>query len=139
MAVERTLSIIKPDGVRRNLLGKIIVRFEEEGLMIKACQMKILSPHEVQGFYAVHKNRPFFKELCDYMGSGAVVLMVLEGENAILKNRQIMGATNPADAQANTIRKLYGLSIRENTVHGSDSPDTALFEIAWFFAQNRIY
>lgn len=133
MAMERTLSIIKPDGVSRNLIGKIIGRFEEEGLKIAASQMKILSQHEAQGFYAVHKERPFFSELCDYMCSGPVLLMVLEGENAILKNRSIMGATNPKDAADGTIRKLYGKSLGENTVHGSDAKDTAEFEINWFF------
>lgn len=133
MAMEQTLSIIKPDGVQRNLIGKIIARFEEEGLKIAASQMKILSKHEAEGFYAVHKERPFFGELCDYMCSGPVLLMVLEGENAILKNRTIMGATNPKDATDGTIRKLYGKSLGENTVHGSDAKDTAEFEINWFF------
>lgn len=138
MAVERTLSIIKPDGVARNLVGKIISLFESQGLCVVASRMQVLSQHESEGFYAVHKARPFFKELTEYMCSGPVLLMVLEGDNAILKNRQIMGATNPADAEAGTIRKLYGKSIGENTVHGSDAPETAHFEIAWFFAQSDI-
>ena len=135
---QRTLSIIKPDGVSRNLMGKIIARFESEGLNVVAAQMKHLSLPEVQGFYAVHKERPFFGELVASMTSGPVLLMVLEGENAILKNREIMGATNPAQAADNTLRKLYALSIGENTVHGSDAPETAAFEIAWFFAQSKI-
>jgi nucleoside-diphosphate kinase len=133
MAIERTLSIIKPDGVARNLIGKIIGLFEENGLKIVASRMGILSKHEAEGFYAVHKERPFFSELTEYMRSGPVFLMVLEGENAILKNRKIMGATNPKDAEAGTIRKLFGKSIGENTVHGSDAEDTAQFEISWFF------
>ncbi len=136
--IQRTFSIIKPDGVKRNLIGKIIARFEQEGLRVVAAQMKRLSLHEAQGFYAVHKDRPFFGELVESMTSGPVLLMVLEGENAILKNREIMGATNPAQAAENTIRKLYALSIGENTVHGSDAPETAAFEIAWFFAQSQV-
>ncbi|MEI6806448.1 MAG: nucleoside-diphosphate kinase [Myxococcaceae bacterium] len=135
---QRTFSIIKPDGVRRNLIGKIIAKFEEEGLKVVAAHMKRLGLYEAQGFYAVHKERPFFGELVESMTSGPVLLMVLEGENAILKNREIMGATNPAQAADNTIRKLYALSIGENTVHGSDAPETAATEIAWFFAQNNI-
>lgn len=136
--IQRTFSIIKPDGVRRNLIGKIIARFEEEGLQVVAAQMKRLSLHEAQGFYAVHKDRPFFGELVESMTAGPVLLMVLEGENAILKNREIMGATNPAQAAEGTIRKLFALSIGENTVHGSDAPETAATEIAWFFAQSQI-
>lgn len=138
MAVERTLSIIKPDGVARNLIGKIVAMFEEQGLQIVASRMQILSKHEAEGFYAVHRARPFFGELTEYMSSGPVLLMVLEGENAILKNRQIMGATNPADAATGTIRKLYGKSIGENTVHGSDAPETAAFEIGWFFPGSQV-
>ena len=138
MSKERTLSIIKPDGVRRNLVGKIINKFEEAGLSIVANKMKNLSKHEACGFYAVHKDRPFFGELTEYMCSGPVLLMVLEGENAILKNREIMGATNPKDAKEGTIRNLFALSISENTVHGSDAPDTAQFEIGWFFAQSDV-
>ena len=138
MAKERTLSIIKPDGVRRNLIGKIISKFEDAGLQVVASKMKNLSKHEACGFYAVHKDRPFFAELTEYMCSGPVLLMVLEGENAIAKNREIMGATNPKDAQEGTIRKLFALSIGENTVHGSDALDTAQFEINWFFKQSDV-
>ena len=130
---ERTLSIIKPDGVARNLIGKIVGRFEEEGLRIAAMQMRWLSRREAEGFYAVHKARPFFGELCEYMASGPVVVMVLEGKDAIKKNRDIMGATNPAQAAPGTIRKLFAKSIGENTVHGSDAPETAAQEIAYFF------
>ncbi|MCA9508945.1 MAG: nucleoside-diphosphate kinase [Myxococcales bacterium] len=138
MAIERTLSIIKPDGVSRNLIGKIISLFEENGLSLVASRMQIMSRHEAEGFYAVHKARPFFGELVSYMCSGPVLLMVLEGENAILKNREIMGATNPADAQPGTIRKLYAKSIGENTVHGSDAPETASFEVSWFFKGSEV-
>ena len=136
--MQRTFSIVKPDAVKRNLIGKIIARFEEEGLKIVAAQMKRLSQHEAEGFYAVHRERPFFPELVSSMTSGPVLLMVLEGENAILKNREIMGATNPEQAAEGTLRKLYALSIGENTVHGSDAPETAETEIAWFFAQSQI-
>ena len=135
---EKTLSIIKPDGVSRNLIGKIIALFEEKGLTIVASRMQILSRHEAEGFYAVHKERPFFGELVDYMCSGPVLLMVLEGPNAIKLNRELMGATNPNDAAPGTIRKLYSKSIGENTVHGSDAPDTAAFEISWFFKGSDI-
>lgn len=138
MSKERTFSIIKPDGVSRNLIGKIIARFESEGLFVVGAKMKQLSRHEAEGFYAVHSARPFYAELVNSMCSGPVLLMVLEGENAILKNREIMGATNPADALDNTLRKLYALSIGENTVHGSDAPDTAQNEIAWFFAASEL-
>lgn len=138
MAIERTLSIIKPDGVARNLIGKIIAMFEEQGLRIVASRMQILSKHEAEGFYAVHRERPFFGELTSYMQSGPVLLMVLEGEGAIVKNRIIMGATNPKDAEAGTIRKLYGKSIGENTVHGSDAKETADFEIGWFFPKSQV-
>ncbi len=133
MSREQTLSIIKPDGVKGNLVGKIVSMFEDAGLSIVASRMAILSRHEAEGFYAVHKARPFFGELVDFMCSGPVLLMVLEGPNAIKKNREIMGATNPADAAPGTIRKLFSKSIGENTVHGSDAPDTAQFEISWFF------
>lgn len=131
--MERTLSIIKPDGTARNLVGKVISRFEEEGLRIAAMQMKWLSTKEAEGFYAVHKSRPFFRELVDFMVSGPVVVMVLEGRDAIKKNRDIMGATDPSKAAPNTIRKLFSKSIGENTVHGSDSPETAAAEVAYFF------
>jgi len=138
MNTERTLSIIKPDGVARNLIGKITGLFEEKGLKIVASRMQILSRHEAEGFYAVHKDRPFFGELVDYMCSGPVLLLVLEGPDAIALNRKLMGATNPADAAEGTIRKLYSKSIGENTVHGSDAPATAAFEIAWFFKGSDI-
>ena len=136
--MERTLSIIKPDGVKRNLIGKIVGRFEEEGLRIAAMEMKWLSRQEAEGFYAVHKERPFFGELVDFMVSGPVVVMILEGENAIAKNREIMGATNPAEAADGTIRKMFSKSIGENTVHGSDGTDTAKEETSYFFAGTSV-
>lgn len=139
MALERTLSIIKPDGVRRNLMGKIVARFEEEGLKVAAARLTQLSRRDAEGFYAVHKERPFFGELVESMCAGPVLLMVLEGEGAIAKNRTIMGATNPKDAAEGTLRKLYALSIGENTVHGSDAPETAQFEIGWFFPQSQVF
>ena len=131
--MEKTFSIIKPDAVSRNLIGKIVTRFEDEGLRVAHMKMKHLSKQEAEGFYAVHKERPFFGELTEYMCSGPVVLMVLEGENAITRNREIMGATNPADAADGTIRKLYGIDVGQNTVHGSDAPETAAQEISYFF------
>lgn len=133
MAVERTLSIIKPDATRKNLIGKIIARFESEGLTIAAARKVHLSLREAEGFYAVHAGRPFFGELTQFMSSGPCVVLVLEGENAILRNREIMGATNPANAAEGTLRKLYADSIGENAVHGSDAPETAAQEIAYFF------
>ncbi len=136
--MERTLSIIKPDGVRRNLIGKIVARFESEGLKVVAARMARLGRHEAEGFYAVHRERPFFGELVESMTSGPVLLMGLGGIDAIARNRKIMGATNPAQADVDTIRKLYALSIGENTVHGSDAKETAAFEIAWFFKQSEI-
>lgn len=136
--MERTLSIIKPDGVKRNLIGKIVGRFEEEGLRVAAMEMKWLSRQEAEGFYAVHKERPFFGELVDFMVSGPVVVMILEGENAIAKNREIMGATNPAEAADGTIRKMFSNSIGENTVHGSDGQDTAKEETSYFFAGTSV-
>ncbi len=138
MATERTLSIIKPDGVRRNLVGKIVARFEEAGLRPVAIRRHHMSLSEAKGFYAVHKERGFFGELTEYMSSGPVVLMVLEGENAIAMNREVMGATNPANAAEGTIRKLFALSIGENTVHGSDAPETARNEIAYWFRETEI-
>lgn len=135
---ERTLSIIKPDGTKRNLVGKIIGRFEEEGFTIAAMKKKHLSRREAEGFYAVHRERPFFGELVDFMVSGPVVVMVLEGDNAVAKNREIMGATNPADAAPGTIRKEFANSIGENTVHGSDSLENANIEINYFFAGTEI-
>ena len=138
MAIEQTLSILKPDAVRRDLSGAIISKFEENGLKVVASRMQFLGKHEAEGFYAVHKERPFFGELVDYMCSGPVLLMVLEGEDAIKKNRTIMGATNPKDAADGTLRKLFAISLTENTVHGSDAPATAAFEISWFFKGSEI-
>ena len=135
---EQTLSIIKPDGVARNLIGKIIGRFEEEGLRVAAMRRAWLSQQEAEGFYAVHKARPFFGELVQMMTSGPVVLMVLEGKNAIAKNREIMGATDPSKAAPGTIRKLFAKSIGENTVHGSDSAENAAIEIKYFFRTTEI-
>ena len=134
MAIERTLSIIKPDGLQKGVIGKIISRFEEKGLKPVAIRLQQLSQAQAEGFYAVHKARPFFKDLVNFMISGPVVLMVLEGENAVLGNRDIMGATNPANAAEGTIRKLFAESIEANSVHGSDSAENAAIEIAFFFA-----
>ena len=138
MAVERTFSIIKPDATRRNLTGKINARFEEKGLRIVAQKRLKMSRQQAEGFYAVHKERPFFNDLCTFMTSGPVVVQVLEGENAIGSYRDLMGATDPAKAAPGTIRKLYARSIGENAVHGSDAPDTAVKEITQFFAGNEI-
>ncbi|MBT9561182.1 MAG: nucleoside-diphosphate kinase [Myxococcales bacterium] len=134
MAIERTLSIIKPDGVKNNRIGKIIDRFETNGLKVIAAKLKNLSKAEAEGFYAVHSARPFFGELVEFMTSGPVMLMILEGENAIAKNRELMGATDPKKAAPGTIRADFSASIGENTVHGSDAADTAAFETSWFFA-----
>ncbi|WP_342374078.1 nucleoside-diphosphate kinase [Myxococcus stipitatus] len=138
MAIERTLSIIKPDGLQKGVIGKIISRFEEKGLKPVAIRLQQLSQKEAEGFYAVHKARPFFKDLVQFMISGPVVLMVLEGENAVLGNRDIMGATNPAQAAPGTIRKDFATSIDQNTVHGSDSLENAKNEIAYFFRETEI-
>jgi nucleoside-diphosphate kinase len=138
MATERTLSIIKPDGVEKNLIGEVYSRFEKGGLQIIAAKMLHLSKEQAEGFYAVHRERPFFADLVSYMTSGPVVVQVLEGEGAIAKNREIMGATNPADADPGTIRKDFAASIEENVVHGSDGPDTAAVEIAYFFDEGEI-
>lgn len=138
MAIERTLSIIKPDGLEKGVIGKIISRFEEKGLKPVAIRLQQLSQKEAEGFYAVHKARPFFKDLVSFMVSGPVVLMVLEGENAVLANREIMGATNPAQAAAGTIRKDFATSIDKNTVHGSDSLENAKIEVAYFFRETEI-
>ena len=138
MAVERTFSIIKPDATRRNLTGKINARFEENGLRIVAQKRIWMSRPQAEAFYGVHKARPFFDGLCSFMTSGPVVVQVLEGENAIARNREIMGATNPANAAAGTIRKDFAESIEANSVHGSDAPDTAAREIAFFFAATEI-
>ena len=134
MAVERTFSIIKPDATRRNLTGKINARFEEKGLRIVAQKRIKMTRQQAEGFYGVHKERPFFNDLCTFMTSGPVVVQVLEGDNAVAKNREIMGATNPANAAAGTIRKDFAESIEANSVHGSDSPENAAIEIAYFFA-----
>ena len=134
MALERTFSIIKPDATKRNLTGKIAAMLEEGGLRIVASKRIQLTLAQAQTFYGVHKERPFFDELCEFMISEPIVVQVLEGENAIARNREIMGATNPAEADEGTIRKTFALSIGENSVHGSDGPDTAKEEIAFFFS-----
>ena len=139
MAVEKTLSIIKPDATGKNLIGKIIARFEAEGLQISALRKIHMDQAKAEGFYAVHAERPFFGELVEFMTSGPCVVMVLEGENAVLKNREIMGATNPAEAAENTLRKLYANSIGENAVHGSDSPENAAIEVAYFFNEDELH
>ena len=133
MAVQRTLSIIKPDAVAKNVIGKIYSRFETNGLKIVAAQMRQLSRAEAEGFYAVHKDRPFFKALVDFMTSGPVMIQVLEGEDAIAKNRALMGASDPKKAEPGTIRADFAESIDANAVHGSDAPETAAVEIAYFF------
>ena len=138
MAVERTLSIIKPDAVANNVIGQIMARFEGAGLKIVAARMLRLSREDAEGFYAVHRARPFFKDLVDFMISGPVVVQVLEGENAMQRNRDIMGATNPANAEPGTIRKELAESIEANTVHGSDSDENAAIEIAYFFKPEEI-
>ena len=138
MALERTFSIIKPDATNRNLTGKIIDRFESNGLRVVASKRLHMSREQAEGFYAVHKERPFFDELVSFMISGPVVVQVLEGENAIAKNREIMGATNPADADEGTIRKDFAESIEANSVHGSDAPETAAEEIKFFFSDDEI-
>jgi nucleoside-diphosphate kinase len=138
MSVERTLSIVKPDAVGRNLIGEILRRFETAGLKIIAGKLLRLTPERAQGFYAVHKERPFFAGLCAYMSSGPIFVSVLEGENAIMKNREIMGATDPTKAAPGTIRKNLGKDVEQNAVHGSDGPDTAASEIAFFFRPDEI-
>src|SRR5215469_15222415 len=135
MAVERTLSIIKPDATRRNLTGKIIAKFEDAGLRVIASRRIRLSKADAEAFYAVHRERPFFPSLVEFMISGPVVVQVLEGENAVARNREVMGATNPANAAAGTIRKEFAESIEANSVHGSDSADNARNEIAFFFSE----
>jgi nucleoside-diphosphate kinase len=139
MALERTFSIIKPDGVARNLIGAVYSRFEQAGLKIVAARLTHLSKAEAEGFYAVHKARPFFNDLVAYMTSGPVVLQVLEGDNAVAKNREIMGATDPKKAAPGTIRADLAESIEANTVHGSDSLENAAIEIAYFFRQTEIH
>lgn len=138
MAVELTLSIIKPDGVQKNLIGEIFSRFEKAGLEVVAARMMHLSKEQAQGFYAVHKERPFFDDLVSYMTSGPVVVQALQGEDAVARNRDIMGATNPADADPGTIRADHAASIEENVVHGSDAAETAAVEIAFFFGDDGV-
>ena len=139
MAVERTLSIIKPDAVAKNVIGKIYQRFEDAGLKIIAAKLVHLSRIEAEGFYAVHRERPFFKDLVDFMVSGPVMIQALEGENAIAKNRELMGATDPKKAEKGTIRADFADSIDANAVHGSDAPETAAVEIAYFFPALNVY
>ena len=139
MAVQRTFSIIKPDAVAKNVIGKIVSRFESNGLKVVASRMKHLSRQEAEGFYAVHRERPFFKDLVEFMISGPVVLQVLEGEDAIAKNRELMGATDPKKAEPGTIRADFAESIDANAVHGSDAPETAANEIAYFFPACEVY
>jgi len=139
MAVERTLSIIKPDAVAKNVIGQIYYRFEDAGLKIVAAQMRHLTCPEAEGFYAVHRARPFFKDLVEFMISGPVMIQVLEGENAVLKNRDLMGATDPKMAQMGTIRADFADSIDANAVHGSDSAENAATEIAYFFSADNIH
>jgi nucleoside-diphosphate kinase len=138
MALERTLSIIKPDGVAKNIIGEVYSRFEKAGLKIVAAKMLHLSEAQAQEFYAVHKERPFYKDLVSFMISGPVMVQVLEGENAIAKNRDVMGATNPKDAAPGTIRANFANTVDENVVHGSDAAETAKNEIAFFFKDNEI-
>lgn len=137
--VEKTLSIVKPDGVRKNIIGEVVKRFEANGLKVAAMKMVHLSRKEAEGFYIVHKERPFYGSLTEFMSSGPVVLMVLKGEGAIAKNRELMGATDPAKAAAGTIRKDFADSIESNIVHGSDAPETAAFEIGYFFSALEIF
>ena len=138
MAVERTFSIVKPNAVVKDVIGSIYQRFEQAGLKIVAAKMLHMDTAKAQGFYAVHKDRPFFNDLVAFMTSGPVMVQVLEGENAILKNREIMGATNPAEAAAGTIRADFADSLEANAVHGSDAPETAAEEIAYFFTESEI-
>jgi nucleoside-diphosphate kinase len=139
MAVERTLSIIKPDAVAKNVIGQILARFEKAGLKVIAARMTHLSRRDAEGFYAVHKGRPFYDDLVEFMVSGPVMIQVLEGDNAILKNRDLMGATDPKKAAAGTIRADFAQSIDANAVHGSDAPETAAVEIAYFFPSHQVY
>lgn len=139
MALERTLSIVKPDAVAKNVIGEIYSRFEKAGLKVVAAKMKQLSKQDAEGFYAVHRERPFFAALVNFMMSGPVMIQVLEGENAVAKNRELMGATNPKDASAGTIRADFADSIDANAVHGSDSLENAAIEIAYFFPATDVY
>ena len=138
MALERTLSIIKPDGVAKNLIGEVYARFEKTGLRVVAAKMQQLSRAEAEAFYAVHRERPFFKPLVEFMLSGPVMIQVLEGDGAVLKHRQVMGATDPQKADPSTIRRDFATSVDENMVHGSDAVETAAVEIAFFFAQTEL-
>ena len=138
MAKERTFSIIKPDATKRNITGKIVDRLEEAGLRVVASKRIHMTRAQAEGFYGVHRERPFFSDLCDFMTSGPVVVQVLEGENAVAKNREVMGATNPADAAPGTIRADFAESIEANSVHGSDGPDTAAEEIKFFFSDEEL-
>ncbi|MGD0960400.1 MAG: nucleoside-diphosphate kinase [Methylomonas sp.] len=138
MAVERTFSIIKPDAVAKNVIGEIVSRFEKNGLRVVASKMLHLSREQAEGFYAVHKERPFFNDLVSFMISGPIVAQVLEGENAVFQNRELMGATNPKEAAPGTIRADFAVSIDENAVHGSDAPETAKEEIAFFFSADEL-
>ena len=138
MANEQTFSIIKPDAVAKNIIGEIYSRFEKGGLRVIAAKMLHLTREQAEGFYAVHKERPFYKDLVEFMTSGPVMVQVLEGENAILKNRELMGATNPQDAEPGTIRADFATTVDENAVHGSDGPDTAKEEIAFFFGDDGV-
>lgn len=138
MAIEKTFSILKPDALQSGVVGKILSVFEQAGLKPVAMKMVQLTQQEAEGFYAVHRERPFFKDLVKYMTSGPVIVQVLEGENAVAKNREVMGATNPANAATGTIRKLFAKSIEANSVHGSDSQENAKIEIAYFFAQTEL-
>src|SRR5436190_2669306 len=139
MALERTLSIIKPDAVKKNVVGEILTRFEKAGLRVVAARMKHLSRAEVEGFYAVHRQRPFFRDLVDFMLSGPVLIQVLEGDNAIARNRELMGATDPRKAEKGTIRADFAQSIDANAVHGSDSVESARTEVAYFFPACEVY
>ena len=139
MALERTLSIIKPDAVKKNVIGRILARFEAAGLRIVAARMLHLSREQAEGFYAVHRQRPFFRDLVQFMTSGPVLIQVLEGENAIVANRELMGATDPKKAARGTIRADFAESIDANAVHGSDSPDTARMEVAYFFPACEVF
>ena len=138
MAIERTFSIIKPDAVAKNVIGEIVSRFENNGLQVIASKMLHLSKEQAEGFYAVHAERPFYNDLVQFMISGPVVVQVLEGENAIMKNRELMGATNPAEAAAGTIRADFAKTVDENAVHGSDAPETAAVEIKYFFSDEEL-
>jgi len=139
MTIERTFSMIKPDATERNLVGSITAMIESSGLKVIASRRTKMTPEKAAEFYGVHSERPFFQSLCDFMCSGPIIVQVLEGENAVKKNREIMGATNPEDAEDGTIRKVYAVSLEKNSVHGSDSPENASIEIAHFFDEGEIY